>query len=118
MGKSFIIKNGHNLILEGTPQKSINNIKPSKLIIYHPNSIKNIKTKLLVKENDLVKIGTPLFYDKKNIKALLVSTCSGKVEKINFGSKRVVESIIIKNDNKFDLEHLKRDVNRDSLLAS
>ena len=73
-------------------------IKEPSVVSFHPNLIKNIKTKLLVKEGDSVKIGTPLFCDKKNEKALFVSTCSGIVKSIVLGPRRVVETIDIDND--------------------
>ena len=63
--KRFKITKGHNLKLDGQPSDEIIIIKDPSIISFHPNSIKGIKTKLLVKEGDSVKIGTPLFYDKK-----------------------------------------------------
>ena len=80
--KVFKITKGHNLKLDGQPSDEIIVIKEPSVVSFHPNLIKNIKTKLLVKEGDSVKIGTPLFYDKKNEKVLFVSTCSGAVKSI------------------------------------
>ena len=48
--KTFKIKKGHNLKIDGVPNNDIVNIKDPHVILYHPNSIKNIKPKLLVKE--------------------------------------------------------------------
>ena len=64
--KKYVIKKGHNLIIEGEPDKSIVDVKDSNTIFCNPSSIKNIKVKLLVKKGDYVKNGTPLFLDKKN----------------------------------------------------
>ena len=86
MIKSYKINKGYNLILDGGPERIIDNIETDKIII-HPSSIKGIKTKLLVNEGDNVKIGTPLFFDKKNSDVMFVSSGSGKVSKITcFGS--------------------------------
>tara|TARA_B100000700_G_C14235171_1_gene485501 strand:- start:134 stop:346 length:213 start_codon:yes stop_codon:yes gene_type:complete len=63
--KRFNITRGHNLMLDGQPSNQILDATESSVISFHPCTIKNIKTKLLVKEGDLIKIGTPLFHDKK-----------------------------------------------------
>ena len=85
--------------LLGVPTESIKVSENPDITVFHPSSIKNIKTKLMVKEGDDVKIGSPLFYDKNNREVYFVSSCSGKIEKIIFGPKRVVERIEIKNNN-------------------
>ena len=116
--KQFKITKGHNLNLDGKPSNEIINVEDSSIISFHPNLIKNIKTKLLVKEGDNVKIGTPLFYDKNNKDVLFVSSCSGSIKSIIFGPRRVIESILIDNDKKNDKEKLLNDVSRESLLKS
>ena len=116
--KRFNITRGHNLMLDGQPSNQILDATESSVISFHPCTIKNIKTKLLVKEGDLIKIGTPLFYDKKNEKVLFVSTCSGVVKSIVFGPRRIVESIEIENDGKNELEGINTDINKENLLKS
>ena len=116
---SFKITKGHNLTVSGIPSKTLVDVKVPSSIYFHPSSIKNIKTKLLIKEGDSVKVGSPLFYDKKNEKALFVSTCSGKVKKIQFGPRRIVEVIEIENDKKNTRsDSLKTDINKENFLKS
>ena len=116
--KRFVIKEGHNLIVEGAPDKSVVDVKDSNIIFFNPSSIKNIKVKLLVKKGDFVKIGTPLFFDKKNDKALFASSCSGTIKDIVFGPRRIVEKIEIDNDKKNESEILNNNVNKENLLNS
>ena len=106
--KSFRIKQGHNISIDGDPKKILKKIPSPKSIVLHPSSIENIKAKLLIKEGDDVKIGTPLFYDKKNKESYFVSSCSGKVKKIIFGNKRIIERIEISNTGN---EHIDIDNN-------
>ena len=47
---SFKIIKGHNLKLSGNPSKKIFDVVEPTSIVFHPSSIKNIKTKLLIKE--------------------------------------------------------------------
>ena len=116
--RRFVIKKGHNLIVEGAPDKSVVDVKDSNIISFNPSSIKNIKVKLLVKKGDFVKIGTPLFFDKKNDKALFASSCSGTIKDIVFGPRRIVERIEVDNDKKNESEILNNNVNKENLLNS
>ena len=84
MLSSFKISNGHNLILDGTPSTSLIDVDYPSTIIVHPNSINGIKPKLLVEIGDDVKVGTPLFFDKKNPEVAFVSTCSGQISNIMY----------------------------------
>ena len=116
--KKIVIKKGHNLIIDGAPAKNIVHVKDSNAILINPSSIKNIKVKLLVKKGDYVKNGTPLFFDKKNEKALFVSSCSGTIKDIIFGPRRIVERIEVDNDKKNESETLSKDITKDNLLKS
>ncbi len=116
--KFLKIKKGHNLKIDGKPLNEIIDVKNSDYIFYHPARLKSFKTKLLVKINDSVKVGTPLFFDKNNNKVMFTSSVSGTVTDIQFGNRRVVKSLIIKNDNKFSQINLKSKVSKDTLLQS
>ena len=114
---SFNIKKGHNIFLEGSPSKELIISKSPQSIVLHPNSIKNMKTKLFVKVGDKVKVGTPVFASKNNLEAVFVSPCSGTIEDIVFGPRRVVEEIVISNKTEKCLD-LDFSVSKNSLLKS
>ena len=113
----FKITKGYNLQLKGSPNNILDMIETEKVLI-HPSSIKGIKSKLLVKENDDVKIGTPLFFDKKNPKVMFVSSASGKISKIDFGERRVVKSIEISVNDKAQYENLSSEESLETLSKS
>ena len=54
-----------------------------------------MKPTMLVEEGDSVKIGQPLFEDKKNPGVVVTSPAGGRVEAINRGDRRVLQSIVI-----------------------
>ena len=117
--KTFKINRGHNLKLSGMPSEKIINVNVPDSIYFHPSSIKNIKVKLLSKEGDNVKIGSPLFYDKNNEDVMFVSSCSGLIKKVQFGPRRIVELIEIENDKKdIKLDSLDNKINKENLLKS
>ncbi len=116
--KSFIIKKGHNLKVGGVPNLNINDVKDPDFISFHPSRLKSFKTKLLIKENEHVKVGTPLFFDKNNKEAMYTSTVSGRVSKIIFGERRIVETVSIENDKKYSSIDFKSDISKKTLLES
>ena len=118
LSNTFKISKGHNLFLEGKPTHKIIEIPSSKKNIIHPMSIKGIKTKLLIKEKENVKLGTPLFYDKRNKDALFISTCSGTISKIVIGERRIVEAIHIENDQNYETIDFPRAVSKSTLLKT
>ena len=118
LSTSFKISKGHNLCLEGTPKLKIKDVPSPKINIIHPTSIKGIKTKLLIKENDNVKVGTPLFYDKNNKDVLFISTCSGTISKIIFGERRIVEAIYIINNQSYESIDFPKDISKSTLFKT
>ena len=67
---------------------------PEKVSIC-PNEFRGIKPKLIVKEGDEVKVGSPLFFDKLKPDIMWPSPVSGKVVSIQIGARRVIEKIEI-----------------------
>ena len=99
---NFKITKGHTLILNGLPEKKLIEISSSDIIKINPHDYKYIKPKVLLKINDEVKVGTPIFIDKNDPDVMHVSPCSGKIESVDYGDKRKILSINIINDKKYD----------------
>ena len=116
--KTIKIKKGHNLKISGIPKNEILNVSESNYVTFHPARFKSFKTKLLIKENEYVKVGTPIFFDKNNSEVMFVSTVSGNVKEIIYGGRRSVESIVIENDKKYELFILQTDKSKETLLKS
>jgi Na+-transporting NADH:ubiquinone oxidoreductase subunit A len=58
-----------------------------------------IRPKMLVKPDDRGNIGTPLFADKTRPELKFVSPGGGTVSAVNFGPRRVLESVVIAIDD-------------------
>ena len=116
--KIIKVKKGHNLKISGKPIYDIIDAPEPSFISYHPARFKSFKTKLLVKVNDLVKVGTPLFFDKNNSEVMFTSSVSGNIKEIVYGNRRSVESIIIENDKKYDTISIDINISRETLLNS
>ena len=73
MSKDIQIRNGSNLNLEGDADKILVDIPVSKTFALNPDNFFNITPKLIVKEGDSVKKGSPLFFSKQNPRIHFVS---------------------------------------------
>lgn len=95
----FRIKRGLDIPISGKPQKEIIKIENQSVFKIHPVGIKGLKPKLLVKEGDQVKIGTPLLYNKLLEKVKFVAPACGIVKSIIYGPRRVINEISIEQSS-------------------
>lgn len=96
MIKHIKIKKGLDIKLVGESKKIIKDLKKSTTYSVKPEDFFYIKPKMLVKEGDSIKAGSPLFHSKSNSDVVVVSPVSGKIDKIVRGNKRKILSINIK----------------------
>jgi len=101
MSTNFIIKKGLDIKLLGEAEKTIVDLNAEKFAIKPPNFI-GCFPKMMVKEGDTVKAGSPLYFDKYRDNIIFTSPVSGKVEAIKRGAKRKLLEIIIDSDGKQD----------------
>lgn len=102
------LKKGLNIPISGVPQPVIKKSVVSGVVAVKPVDFKNITPKLLVKEGDEVKAGSPVFADKNHPDILFTSPVSGTVSEVIRGEKRKLLEIRIKSSPereyvKFDL---------------
>ncbi len=64
-----------------------------------PQEAWGIKVKLLVHIGQKVKLGEPLFYDKRDEAVLFTAPGAGEVVEINRGKRRMVQSVVIRLDD-------------------
>ena len=126
MAKLIKLKRGLDIPFSGKAKEVLGGTLISKEVALIPDYYHGITPKVVVKEGDVVKIGTPVFYDKKNETMKFVSPVSGKVTAVNRGERRKVLSVVIENDEKnttekFNVgntEKLSADEVKDILLSS
>lgn len=105
---NFIIKKGMNIRLAGAPETVITDAPASSQFILYPAEFAGIKPRLKVKEGDSVKRGTPVFFDKRNPGFNVCSPAGGTVARINYGKRRVIESIVIESAAREEAESFKK----------
>jgi len=113
---TFRIKRGRNISITGEAKKEIVKLPLPKRIAVQPLDYKGLNSRLSVKVDDHVKVGSPILSDKINPKCKVLSPASGKVIAVNRGQKRALLEIVIETDGKQEVEVLdsisKTDVGR------
>ena len=100
MPKTIKIRKGLNIPLQGIAEKILQAAPASEVYAVKPPDFHGLTPKMLVKEGDPVKAGTPLFFDKYNERILFTSPVSGVFQEIVRGEKRRIMEVLVKNDGK------------------
>ena len=111
MYKVVKISKGLNINLKGAPVAEFTSVAPAKLYALMPADFTRVTPKVVVKPEDKVKAGDPLFFDKENPELQFVSPVSGTVVAVNRGERRRVLSVVVESDGKFEsVEYKAKDV--------
>lgn len=98
------VKKGLDINLLGKADEVFPLMPEPKFYAIKPIDFQELVPKMVVKENDSVKIGTPLFFDKNRPEITIVSPVSGVVKAITRGDRRLILEVIIESDGKFESE--------------
>jgi Na+-transporting NADH:ubiquinone oxidoreductase subunit A len=126
MSKTIKIKKGFDIKLKGKAETIVGSTPAERLYALKPADFPGLKPKLLVKADDTIKAGSPLFIDKSQPEVVFTSPVSGKVVAINRGERRRILEVEIESDEKFESEtfsiaepkSLKGEQIKDALLKS
>ena len=94
------IKKGLDLpIPGGLTAQNITDVPDVSRVALLPQECPGIKVKMLVRVGDKVKVGSPLFCDRRDEAAVFGSPAAGEVVEINRGYRRAVQSVVVAVDN-------------------
>ncbi|MCX4190415.1 Na(+)-translocating NADH-quinone reductase subunit A [Methylophaga sp. OBS3] len=91
----FSIKKGLTLPIAGAPEQTISDGNSVTSVAVLGNEYVGMRPTMLVEEGDRVKLGQPLFEDKKNPGVFFTAPGAGIVKAINRGAKRALQSVVI-----------------------
>jgi Na+-transporting NADH:ubiquinone oxidoreductase subunit A len=101
------VKKGLNVPISGTPADSLDASKKVRSVALLGSDYNGMKPTMLVEEGNSVKIGQALFEDKKNPGVIFTSPAGGKIESINRGARRTLQSVVIEiADNEESVDFL------------
>jgi Na+-transporting NADH:ubiquinone oxidoreductase subunit A len=92
------IRKGHDIRIAGVPKREIVSTEPPATVALSPTEFRYVKPKLLAREGDQVQVGTPLFFDKRRPEVRWAAPGAGRVTKIQYGPRRVIEKVVITLD--------------------
>lgn len=90
------LKKGLDIPIKGSPQQVIHDGPVIKTVAILGEEYLGMRPTMRVRVNDRVQKGQVLFEDKKNPGVKYTAPASGEVIEINRGSKRVLQSVVIK----------------------
>jgi len=102
MPKTIKIRKGLNIPLLGSAERILQTAPSADVYAIKPPDFHGLTPKMLVKEGDPVKAGTPLFFDKYNENILFTSPVSGTFQEVVRGEKRRIMEVLVKPDGKED----------------
>ncbi len=105
MSKLIKLKKGFDINLAGKAEKKLSDTFKSDTYSLKPTDFHGIlRPKVLVKEGDTVKAGTPIMFDKKKERVKYTAPVSGEVVEVKRGEKRKLLEIKILPDKELDYE--------------
>ena len=110
------LKRGLDIPFEGAAAETLGSVRRPEIFHIVPDHFAGITPKLMVKEGERVKAGTPLFHDKAFEEMLFTSPVSGTVKAIVRGDRRKVMSIDIEADATIQYESFGTDKDVKALL--
>lgn len=98
MANVIKLRKGLDVNLKGKAAKELFQVERSGVYALMPDDFTGMKPKVVVKENDTVKVGDALFVDKNHPEVKFVSPVSGKVKAVVRGERRKVLSVQVEAD--------------------
>ncbi|MDD3201037.1 MAG: Na(+)-translocating NADH-quinone reductase subunit A [Bacteroidales bacterium] len=105
MSEHIRLKRGLDIPISGVASCTVTKTVVPDVVALKPTDFRGIIPRLLVKEGDAVKAGTPVFADKQHPEIIFCAPCSGVVNEIVRGEKRKLLEIRIKADKETDYLH-------------
>lgn len=98
MSKIITLRKGLDINLRGVAMDTVADAPRASVYALSPLDFEGVTPKLLVKEGDRVKAGTPLFFSKSDERLLFTSPVSGTVAAVVRGEKRKILAVTLTPD--------------------
>jgi Na+-transporting NADH:ubiquinone oxidoreductase subunit A len=99
MSKTIKLKKGFDINLAGKPaDKVVEGVSSDTYAVKPTDFAGMVRPKVLLKEGENVKAGTPIMFDKAMPDVMYTSPVSGEIVEIKRGAKRALEAIVILAD--------------------
>ena len=89
------IRRGLDLPIQGAPEQHIEQARPVKLVAVLGRDYIGLKPSMLVQEGDRVRLGQPIFSDRRTPGVNVTAPGAGVVTSVRRGARRVLQAVII-----------------------
>ncbi len=93
------IKKGLDIPISGEPEQRVYDAPAVSQVAVVGRDFVGLKPKMLVAVDDQVKLGQPLFEDRRNPGVVFASPGCGKIIAVNRGERRVLQSVVVQLDD-------------------
>ena len=100
MSNNLDLKKGLDIPLKGAAAPEVIKTVVPDIVAVKPTDFQGLVPRLLVKEGDAVKAGSPVMADKQHPEILFTSPVSGTVSQVVRGAKRKLLAVLVKADAK------------------
>lgn len=104
VGGTIAIRKGLDLPIDGAPGTDIEDGPSITTCAVIGTDLVGLKPKMLVEDGEVVKLGQALFADKRFEGVVVTAPAGGRIQAINRGARRVLESIVIEIDDDAEAE--------------
>lgn len=104
MANVIKLRKGLDINLQGAATKELMSVKEPGFYSLVPDDFTGVKPKVVVKEQEYVMAGGPLFVDKNHPEVKFVSPVSGVVTSVERGERRKVLNIVVEAAAEQDLQ--------------
>ena len=108
MSNKIKIKRGLDIKLIGKAEKEVQKMGLAAFYALKPTDFEGLTPKILVKEGEKVKAGSPLFFDKYRPEVKFTSPVSGTVAEVVRGERRRVHEVVVKPDESIEYEQFEK----------
>ena len=112
------VKKGLNVPIVGSPTEDLDTLKNVRSVAIIGSDYHGMRPTMLVEEGDTVKLGQVLFEDKKNPGVIFTSPGAGKIESINRGPRRALQSVVIELGEEVSVKFNKYEENQLKTIPS
>ena len=102
MSNRIVLTKGLDLPITGKAEHRVAKTVTPDIIAVRPTDFPGFTPRLLVREGDSVKCGSPVLSDKKRPEVLVAAPISGTVKEIVRGEKRKLLAVVLQSDGKQD----------------
>ena len=112
------VKKGLKVPIVGSPTEDLDTLKNVRSVAIIGSDYHGMRPTMLVEEGDTVKLGQALFEDKKNPGVIFTSPGAGKIESINRGPRRALQSVVIELGEEVSVKFNKYEENQLKTIPS